>query len=376
MRITIVQGAFFPVPPIMGGAVEKVWFGLGQELARRGHTVLHVSRRHPKLLTSEKIAGVRHLRVSGFQQPRSLVLLKLKDLLFSLAARRRLPAADILVTNSFWLPMLVRSARPGRLCVNVNRFPRGQMRYYSHAARLQAVSGVIRDAIIEQTPKVAGITKVLPNPLPADFAVPDSPPARTAMRDEFLFVGRIHPEKGLDLLLPAFSEYLRTARRPARLRIVGPAAAELGGAGPDYLAHLHQLASACGPAVEWLGPVFDSERLRTLYADAHFLVYPSIAARGEASPLTPVEAMACGCVPIVSNLRCFADYLTDNTNGLVFGLDGSPAANLAATLTRASAADLPPLQTAALATARDYSMSRVCDHYEEDFLSLCPSLPQ
>ncbi|MBK8475433.1 MAG: glycosyltransferase family 4 protein [Opitutaceae bacterium] len=375
MRITIVQGAFFPVPPIMGGAVEKVWFGLGQELARRGHSVLHLSRRHPQLPDTETIAGVQHLRVSGFKQPRSLALLKLKDLLFSLAARRHLPEADILVTNSFWLPMLVRSARPGRLCVNVNRFPRGQMRFYLHAARLQAVSGVIREAIVEQTPAAAGITALLPNPLPADFAVPATPPDKPVGRDEFLFVGRIHPEKGLDLLVTAFGEYLRTAPRPARLRIVGPAAPELGGAGPAFLGRMQQLAAACGPAIEWLGPVFDSAELRALYASSHFLVYPSTAAQGEASPVTPVEAMAGACVPIVSNLRCFDDYVADGRNAFVFGLAGSPAAQLAATMARAAAAPLPALQAAALATARDYTVQRVCDRYEADFRSLC-ALPR
>ena len=45
MKITILQGAFLPVPTKRGGAVEKVWFGLGREFARLGHTVTHVSRR-------------------------------------------------------------------------------------------------------------------------------------------------------------------------------------------------------------------------------------------------------------------------------------------------------------------------------------------
>ena len=35
MKITIVQGAFLPVPPLMGGAVENIWFALGQDFARR-----------------------------------------------------------------------------------------------------------------------------------------------------------------------------------------------------------------------------------------------------------------------------------------------------------------------------------------------------
>ena len=64
MKITIVTGAFFPVPPILGGAVEKVWFALGQEFVRRGHQVTHISRSHPDLPEREEIAGVQHRRVA------------------------------------------------------------------------------------------------------------------------------------------------------------------------------------------------------------------------------------------------------------------------------------------------------------------------
>jgi len=39
MKITIVTGAFLPVPPIMGGAIEKAWFALAQEFTRRDHVV-------------------------------------------------------------------------------------------------------------------------------------------------------------------------------------------------------------------------------------------------------------------------------------------------------------------------------------------------
>src|SRR5207253_8522157 len=138
MKITIVLGAFFPVPPVMGGAVEKVWFALSQEFARRGHEVVLVSRALPELPRSETRAGVKHLRLRGFDMPRSLVWLKFLDLLYSFNTMSVLPEADILVTNTFWLPILIRNLRRGKIYVQVARYPKGQMRFYRRAARLQA----------------------------------------------------------------------------------------------------------------------------------------------------------------------------------------------------------------------------------------------
>src|SRR6266480_860456 len=104
MKITIVLGAFFPVPPTMGGGVEKVWFSLAPEFAKRGHDVVMVSRKMPELPGEETIDGVRHLRVYGFDTPHSLTWLKFLDLIYSLRvmsilrSRRmsELPRADII----------------------------------------------------------------------------------------------------------------------------------------------------------------------------------------------------------------------------------------------------------------------------------------
>src|SRR5262245_37478120 len=98
MKITIVLGAFFPVPPMMGGAVEKMWYSLAQEFARRGHDIAIVSRKLPDQPREEVAHGVRHLRVGGFNSPRSLVWLKFLDFVYSRRAMSILPAADLLVT--------------------------------------------------------------------------------------------------------------------------------------------------------------------------------------------------------------------------------------------------------------------------------------
>lgn len=204
MKITIVTGAFFPVPTLMGGAVEKVWFALGQEFARQGHEVVHISRAHPQLPASETIENVRHLRVSGFAQPRSGLWLKLLDLVYSIRVRLLLPRADILVTNTFWLPILSRNHRNGLVYIHVQRGPKGQMRFYAHAARLLAVSGAIADAIIAEVPALKNKVRVIPNALP--FKIVER--GVGARERVILFVGRVHPEKGLELLVRAFAQLL------------------------------------------------------------------------------------------------------------------------------------------------------------------------
>ena len=126
MRITILQGAFLPVPPLRGGAVEKMWFELGKQFSQQGHSVYHVSRRFPGLPHRELIEGVCHLRVKGYDTPASTLHLKYLDLLYSLRAFQVLPTADILITNTFWMPILTgwSQRRLGRIIVDVERMPK------------------------------------------------------------------------------------------------------------------------------------------------------------------------------------------------------------------------------------------------------------
>src|SRR5262249_36666073 len=123
MKVTIVLGAFLPVPPTMGGAVETIWSALAHEFARRGHDAVVVSQKMPDQPPDESVNGIPHLGVPGFDTPRSLVWLKFLDLLYSRRVMSILPPADILVTNTFWLPMLVRDSTHGKIYVHVGRYP-------------------------------------------------------------------------------------------------------------------------------------------------------------------------------------------------------------------------------------------------------------
>lgn len=365
MKITIVLGAFFPVPPTMGGAVEKAWFALAHEFVARGHVVTMISRAVTHRARDEVVDGIRHLRVCGYNTPRSLLWLKALDLFYSLRVRRVLPAADILVTNTFWLPILTRDPWRGKIYVHVGRYPKGQMRFYCRSARLQAPSSEIAQAIVNEAPALADKTIAIPYPRPL---IGDSPPPIEAREKILLFVGRVHPEKGVHILVEAFTRAAGNELADWRLMIVGPSAVKEGGGGDQYLAQLQQV----GPkgAVEFCGPIFNEAQLAATFRRARIFAYPSLAARGETFGLAPLEAMSHGCAVIVSALGCFRDFIADGATGFVFDHKASdPADSLAAVLLSAGG---DPVRLARIAQAgqqksEEFSLARVGDRFLADF---------
>jgi len=354
----------------MGGAVEKVWFALGKEFARRGHEIVHVSRAHPDLPAEERLAGVRHIRVGGFDQPRSLLWLKFLDLVYSRRVRRVLPEADILVTNTFWLPLTERRRRHGLIYVHVQRVPKGQMRFYTRAARLLAVSRAIADAIGAQAPALRSKVRVIPNPVPFEVDGVD-----VSRREKtILFVGRVHPEKGIALLLRALRLLPRTKFSDWKVKIVGPHEVRFGGGGEDFLRDMKELAAQSAIPVEWRGAVFEQAQLNAEYSAAAVFVYPSVAETGEAQPVAPLEAMANGCIPLVSALPAFRDYVEDGVTGSVFDHRGENGSErLAATLARLLELDPAArrkIADAARAKAAEFAVEPVAQRYLDDFESL------
>jgi glycosyltransferase involved in cell wall biosynthesis len=130
-----------------------------------------------------------------------------------------------------------------------------------------------------------------------------------------LYVGRVHPEKGVQLLVDAFRRVV--ARVPAaRLKIVGPVEKRHGGGGSGYLESLKSTAD--GLPVEFAGAISDDRALSRTYQEADCFCYPSLAEKGEAFGRAVLEAMATGLPCVVSNLECFADFLKHDADGLVF----------------------------------------------------------
>ena len=380
MKITIVLGAFFPVPPTMGGGVEKVWFTLAPEFVKRRHEIVMISRKIPGLPREEVIEGVKHLRVDGFDTPRSLVWLKFLDLIYSLRtmsilrSRRtsELPRADIVVTNTFWLPILLRGSKRGKVYVHAGRYPKGQMRFYGSAARLQAPSHPIARAIATEAPRLAPKVAVIPYPVTRSTTTGASPV--TSDRDKIiLFVGRVHPEKGVHVLVDAFASGPRAAFADWKLMIVGPTQTKLGGGGEEYLASLQRAAGKADGRINFPGPIFDSARLAHTFRNARLFIYPSLAERGESFGLAPLEAMAHGCAVLVSNLDCFRDFIRDNETGFIFDHRAQPIAE-----TLRDKIDnvihnetlLARVAAAGYEKSAEYSPERVAEQFLKDFDSV------
>ena len=338
-----------------------------------GHSVVHVSRSHAELPRENTAEGVHYRRVRGYDTPESLWRLKLLDLVYSLRVRGVLPEADILVTNTFWLPLIERRMSRGRPYVHVARYPKGQMKLYPRRALLHTVSEPIREAILREAPMAQSRVRVIPYPLSPGYLVPLAAPKQV-----MLYTGRIHPEKGVHVLVGAFLRLWAGGLRGWTLRIIGPWKTTQGGGGSVYREQLTAEAAKAEGAIELLDPIFDEAQLVAHYREAALFAYPSLAEFGETFGLAVLEAMAAGCVPVVSALGCFADFVRDGENGVVFN---HRAADPVAELSRAllnlvnSPGRQAQLREAAWTTARSYTLPKIANQLIADFRSITETTP-
>ena len=134
-----------------------------------------------------------------------------------------------------------------------------------------------------------------------------------------LFVGRLHPQKGVDTLLRAFALLRPRLPRPAVLRIVGdgPRRDQLRALAVDLGVDAH--VEFAGQRDD-VGPYLDA---------ADVFVLPS---RAEGLSNALLEAMAAGIPPVVSDVAGNRDGVRDGHSGLTAAVDDPPA--LAAALQR------------------------------------------
>jgi len=125
--------------------------------------------------------------------------------------------------------------------------------------------------------------------IPNGIDIPDLPHDQTSHDRMMLFLGRLHPKKGLDLLLPAWQRV--EDRFPDwRLVIAGPDAA-------GYRAKMESLAGELGLVrVEFAGPLYGEQKWRAYRAADLFV----LATHSDNFAVTVAEALAAGTPAVVS----------------------------------------------------------------------------
>jgi len=182
----------------------------------------------------------------------------------------------------------------------------------------------------------------------------------------FVFVGRLEPLKGVDVILHALALLTAGGRHPkVRLLVLG---ADSGSGAGGEQARLRRLAAELGltDRVEFLGSV-PQHQLASYYAAAEACLMPSYS---ESFGLVGLEAQACGTAVIASNVAGLASVVRDGVTG--FLVDGHDPADYAERMCRV-------LETAHLADelgwrgsrlARAFSWERTVDALLDRFSEL------
>jgi glycosyltransferase involved in cell wall biosynthesis len=132
----------------------------------------------------------------------------------------------------------------------------------------------------------------------------DAPGGETRPPDQVLFVGRLVPGKGLDVLLPAMDR-LSAGGRAARLTIVGD--------GP-LRSELERETARSSDRVRFLGAIAHDEVVELLRS-ASVVVVPSTTTEGLG--LVALEAMAHGALVVATDVGGLTETMRDGENGSV-----------------------------------------------------------
>jgi glycosyltransferase involved in cell wall biosynthesis len=173
-----------------------------------------------------------------------------------------------------------------------------------------AVSDYIKTLLIERNDLSPQKVLTIRNAVDASFFVPDS-----YERDAttLLFVGRIVPQKGLDVLIYSL-RYLIPKIPGIKLCVVGDG---------DWVQDARNLARDCGypEKVEFCGWKSKEELLR-YYQKCSVFVMPS---QFEPFGLTALEAMACGLPVVASRVGGLREIVVEDWNGFLVDMKNPPA---------------------------------------------------
>lgn len=131
-----------------------------------------------------------------------------------------------------------------------------------------------------------------------------------------LFIGRISKTKGLDFIYSALS---MLKEKKIKFRFL------MAGAGPEEKEYVQKFAALLENDFEFKG-VVSGKTKTALYQSCDVFLLPSLF---EGLPMSLLEGMLFGLVPVVTNVGSISSVVTNYNNGLITDLDDHTAKNLA-----------------------------------------------
>ena len=287
---------------------------------------------------------------------------------------RNIKKYDAVHIHSWWnlvsiFTLLVCYVRRVRPVVS----PRGMLSDYiletNHNFQKKIIQKVVGDPLLSKVKfhatslaEVHEIKKMYPASQVAEIfnfvTVPEGPvaPKTVQPKIKFVFLSRIDPKKGLELLFKALS----MVSFPYELTIAGPYK-------EDYLEQLKALTREYGidQHITWVGPVYGDAKFKLL-RDHDVMVLTSY---NENFANIVIESLAMGTPVLISNMVGLSTYISDNQLGWISGIDPQHIKEILEQV-YAEKDRLPTMSAAAPALMqRDFDRNRLVNKYIELYKS-------
>lgn len=344
-QVSLISHYYAPYP---GGGAERQAQFIAETLAAQGWKMQVLTKRLKGLPKREALNGVdvRRLWVSTVPKTQSALLT------FSLLYHLLLgPRGQVIHINQMYrdiLPALIaRRLRGSPIVIALHGGGQGQyadvgrllrkpdgrlmLRLARKADCLVSLSAQITQELLEQGFARERIVEI-PNGVDTQRFVPVRAEEKSRLRRELqlptegqlvIYVGRVHPQKGVEVLIRAWQEVCQ-AQPAARLLLLGQ--------GPEHerpeRERLHQLAAELGLSASLLFLGHREPVLPYLQA-ADVFVLPSFF---EGLSIALLEAMACGLAVVTTNIGGTREVIRPAVEGLL--IEPGDVSALAAALKR------------------------------------------
>lgn len=204
--------------------------------------------------------------------------------------------------------------------------------------------------------------EILPNAVPTGKV---RKKGRDLEPPNIVFLGRFHESKGLGELVEASKDL---ASSPQRFNVTA------FGDGPERASFVSAMSEILGDRFEY-GGVADDTYKWTVMANADIFVLPS--RYGEGLPMAMLEAMASGCIVIVSDNASVSSVVKDGDNGFLVAPGNAQELKKVIENVLRTKGDWPAIRMSAMKTvAERFTIEKYVDRLEGHYSTLLQKKPK